>query len=57
MTAYLCHEEPDLLEHDTEIVAVRPDAVVLTRWALHRAAMDRNRATPSCGTPRASAAS
>jgi hypothetical protein len=21
MTVYLCHEQPDLLEHDTEIVA------------------------------------
>ena len=35
MTVYLCHQEPDLLEHDTEIVATRPGAVVLARSALH----------------------
>ncbi len=35
MTVYLCHQEPDLLEHDTEIVATRPGAVLLARSALH----------------------
>jgi misacylated tRNA(Ala) deacylase len=35
MSIYLCHEEPDLLEHRTEIVATRPGAVLLARSALH----------------------
>ena len=32
---YLCHERPDLLEHDAEVVSARPGAVVLSRSALH----------------------
>ncbi len=32
---YLCHERPDLLEFETEIVARRPGAVLLARSALH----------------------
>jgi len=32
---YLCHERPDLSEHDTRVVAVRPGAVLLSRSALH----------------------
>ena len=35
MSVYLCHERPDLLEFDTEIVDSRPGAVVLARSALH----------------------
>jgi misacylated tRNA(Ala) deacylase len=35
MSIYLCHEEPELLEHEAEIVATRPGAVVLSRSALH----------------------
>ena len=35
MAVYLCHEQPDLLEHDTEIVGARPGAVLLSRSALH----------------------
>jgi len=35
MAVYLCHEHPDLLEHDAEVVSARPGAVVLSRSALH----------------------
>lgn len=35
MAVYLCHQQPDLLEHDAEIVDARPGAVVLSRSALH----------------------
>ena len=35
MAVYLCHERPDLLEHEADIVDVRPGAVVLSRSALH----------------------
>lgn len=35
LTIYLCHEQPDLFEHDTRIVAARPGAVLLERSALH----------------------
>jgi misacylated tRNA(Ala) deacylase len=34
-TVYLCHEEPDLLDFETEIIDARPGAVVLARSALH----------------------
>lgn len=35
MAVYLCHEQPDLLDFETEIVARRPGAVLLARSALH----------------------
>ena len=35
MSIYLCHEQPDLLDFETEIVARRPGAVLLARSALH----------------------
>lgn len=35
MAIYLCHEQPDLLVHDAEIVRSRPGAVVLSRSAFH----------------------
>jgi misacylated tRNA(Ala) deacylase len=35
VSVYLCHERPDLLEFDTEILDSRPGAVVLARSALH----------------------
>lgn len=35
MAVYLCHEQPDLLEHDASIVDARPGAVMLSRSALH----------------------
>lgn len=35
MSTYLCHEEPGLLEFETEIVEARPGAVLLRRTALH----------------------
>jgi misacylated tRNA(Ala) deacylase len=35
MAVYLCHEQPDLYEHDAVVVAVRPGAVVLSRSAFH----------------------
>jgi misacylated tRNA(Ala) deacylase len=35
VTVYLCHERPDLLHFETEIVASRPGGVVLARSALH----------------------
>lgn len=35
MSIYLCHEQPDLLDFETEIIDSRPSAVVLARSALH----------------------
>ncbi len=35
MAIYLCHEQPDLLDFETEIVGHRPGAVLLARSALH----------------------
>lgn len=35
MAIYLCHAEPDLLQHDAEIVDVRPGRVALSRSAFH----------------------
>ncbi len=35
MAIYLCHERPDLYEHDAAVVDVRPGAVVLSRSAFH----------------------
>jgi misacylated tRNA(Ala) deacylase len=35
MAVYLCHEHPDLVHHDAEVVAVRPGAVALSRSAFH----------------------
>ena len=35
MAIYLCHEQPDLHEHDAEVVQSRPGAVVLSRSAFH----------------------
>ena len=35
MAIYLCHEQPDLLHHDAEIIGTRPGAVLLSRSALH----------------------
>jgi misacylated tRNA(Ala) deacylase len=35
MAIYLCHEQPDLLEFDAEVVDSRPGAVLLSRSALH----------------------
>lgn len=35
MATYLCHDEPDLYEHDAMIVDARPGAVVLSRSAFH----------------------
>jgi misacylated tRNA(Ala) deacylase len=35
MAIYLCHEQPDLLVHDAEVVASRPGAVALSRSAFH----------------------
>ena len=32
---YLCHEEPELYEHDADVTATRPGAVVLSRSAFH----------------------
>jgi misacylated tRNA(Ala) deacylase len=32
---YLCHEQPDLLDFETAVIAARPGAVVLGRSALH----------------------
>jgi hypothetical protein len=33
MSIYLCHEQPDLLAFETEVVDSRPGAVVLARSA------------------------
>lgn len=35
MAIYLCHLEPDLYEHDAEIVDARPGRVLLSRSAFH----------------------
>ncbi|HEY5663726.1 MAG TPA: alanyl-tRNA editing protein [Ilumatobacter sp.] len=35
MAIYLCHDEPDLHEHDAAVVDARPGAVVLSRSAFH----------------------
>jgi len=35
MSVYLCHSEPDLYEHDAEVVDARPGAVLLSRSAFH----------------------
>lgn len=35
MAIYLCHTDPDLYEHDADVVAVRPGAVALSRSAFH----------------------
>ncbi len=35
MAIYLCHEQPDLYEHDATIVASRPGAVAVSRSAFH----------------------
>jgi misacylated tRNA(Ala) deacylase len=35
MAVYLCHEQPDLYEHDTTVIAARPGAVALSRSAFH----------------------
>ncbi len=35
MAIYLCHEQPDLYDHDATVVDARPGAVVLSRSAFH----------------------
>ncbi len=35
MAVYLCHEQPDLYEHDAIVIDARPGAVALTRSAFH----------------------
>lgn len=35
MAVYLCHSEPELHDHDAEVIAVRPGAVALSRSAFH----------------------
>ena len=35
MAVYLCHEQPDLYEHEATIVDTRPGAVLLSRSAFH----------------------
>jgi len=35
MAVYLCHEQPDLYDHDAQVVDSRPGAVVLSRSAFH----------------------
>jgi len=35
MSVYLCHEQPELLEFETEVVESRPGGIVLARSALH----------------------
>lgn len=35
MVIYLCHEQPDLYEHDATVVETRPGAVLLSRSAFH----------------------
>jgi misacylated tRNA(Ala) deacylase len=35
MAIYLCHEQPDLYEHDAAVVNARPGAVLLSRSAFH----------------------
>ena len=35
MAVYLCHEQPDLYEHDATVLDARPGAVLLSRSAFH----------------------
>lgn len=35
MSIYLCHEQPDLYEHDADVVDARPGRVALSRSAFH----------------------
>jgi misacylated tRNA(Ala) deacylase len=35
MAVYLCHESPDLYEHEATVLEVRPGAVLLDRSAFH----------------------
>src|SRR5687767_13087370 len=35
MSTYLCHDQPDLLRFEAQIVNTRPGAVLLSRSALH----------------------
>lgn len=35
MAIYLCHEQPDLYEHEADVIDVRPGAVALDRSAFH----------------------
>ncbi len=35
MTIYLYHEQPDLVDYETSVIATRPGAVLLERSALH----------------------
>jgi misacylated tRNA(Ala) deacylase len=35
MAVYLCHERPDLYEHEATVVDVRPGALLLSRSAFH----------------------
>ena len=35
MAVYLCHEQPDLYEHDAIVIDARPGAVALSRSAFH----------------------
>ena len=35
MAVYLCHEQPDLYEHEASVVDAEPGRVVLDRSALH----------------------
>src|SRR5262245_24768315 len=35
MAVYLCHQQPELVEHDAEVVDVSPGRVLLDRSALH----------------------
>ena len=35
MAVYLCHEQPDLVEHDARVVDSRPGRVQLDRSAFH----------------------
>lgn len=35
MAIYLCHDEPDLYNHDATVIDARPGAVVLSRSAFH----------------------
>lgn len=35
MPTYLYHQEPHLYDHEATVLAVRPDAILLDRWALH----------------------
>jgi misacylated tRNA(Ala) deacylase len=35
MAIYLCHEQPDLYQHDATVVGARPGAIALSRSAFH----------------------